>query len=528
MVAYKFYPELGRFVEIEKMSQPYSSQGFPLVQQQLVGGISMYDRKKTTTFKKPMPLTKRVNMDKNVVTYIWHSQSPSYAKYGSIAIPNFYTDDGTDGNTSGNNDMLDAVGDQTESAGDIMHYPCHFYDLTCAPNYVHPSTATEATEIAGGIPESVGAGAATMINRLPVRNPCVAYSVYGAYADQGANAASYDKTLAHIRITNRLKSQEPDGRLGRNKWYLKYTKKPHLVAPSYLASLEVANQVTDNYRDMVPAGLKLTDTSVNTRSVYTPAVGAKPIHLSTKVSLCLVGTNNCEVEYDISLVRFKDDAIVPNESWNDSIVQAQTTATAAPYTENDSVYTVGAGENQTQQNNTAAALTWQSLLLPFTHGVHTKGDYKQIDKYVHFLGTRRVKISPKIVTEGDTTLNHTYVDFKLRWNDQRSFVWRNQNDQGQIQALPEYGTGVNKHGPGFSTRIAAASACTTSPSPRSRIFLLVRCRSDLRAGKIAGQSTIYSQTVDGRSILSYEEGVTPTYDISIENSWIPDTATPLL
>lgn len=539
MVAYKFYPKLGRFVEIEPMSsQPYNSQGFPLVQQQLVGGVAMYDRRKTTRFKGPVPLRKRVNMDKNVVTYIWHSQSPSYAPYGSIAIPNYYNDTGATGTGTGAvtqaDDLEDALKDISEDvdgnpvgAGteyDYHAWPCHMYDITCAPNYVHPSTSTEAAAPDAGISE-MGTGQGTGLLSLPVRNPCVAYSMYGYYKDQGVAGTpeSFDKTLYYVNITNQLVSQEPDGKLGRNKWYVKYMKKPQFQSLHNANTLEIANTLPNSggnvvgYRDLVPAGVKLTDTGIATRSIYTPPVGAKPIHLSTKVNMCLVGTHNEEVEYDISVVRFKDDAYVPNQSWDD-ILDATT------YKKSDSNYTVGASETNTYQNQTAAALLYQSMMTPFTHGPHTKGDYKAVNKGIQILGTRRVKIAPKLVTEGDSTLNHTYVEFTLKWNEIRSMVWRNTNDQGQIPALPEYGpAGTNtRHGPGFSTHVPGAIGMTTSPGPRGRLFLMVRCRSSLRGGYIGGDRK-YSQTVDGRTVgPSYEAGHTPTYDISIENSWIPD------
>lgn len=460
---------------------------------------ALWAKKKNQKFKGRVPLSKRMNLSQNVVEYMWHCATPYHAKYGAIPIVN-----GVDKAANFNS--------QSEESTHLM--ACHLYDLTCAPNYVRSPTADTSNAWA---------------NEMSILNPNVMYQVLMKGGQAGPLLGGPKDWIPQKILIDpsgigaagsalAIYPQRPDGRVGDNKWYLKYMKKP--IPQLYSNNLL--------YGDTVPIGTKGQDNANEPKVIPTPPVGRRPVHVSTDVKMCLVGCSNEAVTYDISLVRFTEDFLLPRQSHVANMPDQGPVRTAWQSGAYNGETTEVAGVQQGLNANAAVAF-WQQFCLPFTHGPGASGDSKLVKKYCQVLGKKVVTIQPKSTIDGDqASNNHTYVSFKFKWNDVMSYSWRKDSDIEMNPAVPYY-TAPEAHGMGFTTNISIPGNITTSPSPRSRIFLVVRCRSahlysvpgitvGANASTTAGSSV--GSGADWESIASS----IPTYDISISNKFIPDLA----
>lgn len=447
---------------------------------QISTGSTTYARKKTTKWKGKVPMSKQMSLNRNVLTYIWHATTPYHAKYGSIGIGNIN------------------IGTNTQTAYNTVkeqQWPMHLYDLTCAPNYLRAPATDSASTFQAGIESD---------NPYPFYNFLCQTNVKGNAATDYSLIPKIVTVYPGGKYGTQIVSQEPSGVRGECKWYLKYMKKPYSMGYTALQKY-----------DTVPVGPSVMNDPTNKLKMRTPCVGYRPIHVSTKVRMCLVGCSSQPVTYDISLIRLKDDRYVPKQSWVNG---------SGDYGHTRTDWTLGNGNTDADLDMNSAALFWQQMALPFTHGPECATDKSIIAKGVQFLGTRVVTIQPKLTIDGDTQLNHEYISFQFDWNEVRSYGWRKDSDYSLNQAIPDYQpAGDDKHGTGFTTSIADLGNITTHVSPTSRIFLLVRCRSAI----INNAANVwYPNTVDGATNYGTAEPYTndnvPTYDISIENTFIPD------
>lgn len=461
-----------------------ASTGIPV---SIMSGDAQWAKKKSMKFRSKVPLKKQVSLGHNTVEYIWHAATPYHAKYGAIPLISAV-------------DQPDTFNAKTTSANHLL--PCHLYDLTCAPNFIRYGAA-DGTTLGGpqaivnpNVMYQVGMTSGIASNTDPATDP-LSWVPWKIQLDpSGSGVAGFNSTIY---------SQQPDGKTGANKWYLKYMKKPYsaLVPTAY---------------DTVPIGTKVQDNASLPVQVVTPPVGRKPIHVSTDVKMCLVGCSNEAVTYDISLVRFKDDIVVPTQSWY------TTGTTAAPAV---TTFTSGQGQTDANLQNNSAVAFWQAFCLPFTHGPGAQGDPTLVNKYCQVLGKKVVTIQPKTTIDGDQeSFNHTYVSLKFRWNQTRSYGWRKDADMEFNPAVP-YMTAGGGRGLGFTTNVADVGNITTSPSPRSRLFLVVRCRQAMQYGVgnlTAGgnTSTLFGDTLHNGAFTTVDITKIPSYDISIVNKFIPD------
>lgn len=455
-------------------------------------------RKRRVKFQRKRGLAAKQHLSNNVVTYIWDSSSPGHAKYGSISIPNCST------------------GAVTSTAADVVQYlPMHMYDLSSAPNYIRHQAKDGAT----------------MFDAL-VANPTVAYSSYMKSSAKGTLDGNYDRQVSSFTwTTDSLSTFLPDGKqdiqyfsagpdgskIGSrpNKWLLKYLKKP-------IVSLGYAEGAVAGYSsDVVPVGGKIENQPYGPRMVYTPPVGPRPIHLSTKIKMCLVGCGNQDVDFDIAVVRFREDFICPTNGKQYGYLVDGTEGHAADGT---TTWTSGAGETPSNYTDNAAVKFWESMALPYVSGIEAKPDWKSIEKYCHVLARRRERIHAKTSVETDASLPHKYISFDLNWNTTRSYSWLRSSDNTNAPPWPQFAPGNgNWHGPGFATDIANTGNIDVVTSPKSRIFLLVRARSAMQYGSPAIGGRGMLQDVKGDSFVPAAVGdYTPTYDITIENTFLPD------
>lgn len=444
-------------------SRRTSGAGGAEVPVRLTGSNGVYAPSKVTKFKRRVPIAKKAASDQQVVTYIWHAGTPYNAKYGALGIANAVVE--------AQNGTADGTWGQ---------YPMHMYDITGAPNVIRMNAEDGMQGLYGG----------------RIVNPPVAYWTRYKINTNGndANAVQTLSAIEHYR--GEIVSATPSGQMGDNKWYVKYLKKPRgpVIYPDR------------TYDDTVPAGVKIEDDNQVVRSIVTPVVGPRPVHKSTFVKMCLVGCNDQPAIFDISLVRFKEDILCPD---------TQATTTILP----------GTLDTEAGRMANFAALFWHNFNLPYTHGPSAVPDYKVIKKGCQILAHRRVELSPKFSIENDTDMNHTYVKFNIKWNELRSYKWRVDADAGQTNSIPLW-TGYGTKGPGYCTNIADIGNVSNIPSPKSRIFLIVRARSAMIHGNTWAASYTDNvspgQTVVGDKVFGSASANIPSYDLTIENTFICD------
>lgn len=530
---YKFDSSTGQFVEMTRMDVDLTQTGaIPVMN---TAETAQYLRGTTRRWKKPLPTRKSVMTSKQLLTYIWSSASPYDSPYGAVSIPCVY------GKSSDTNDGASVVDSMlhplANAEGAHLFYPMHLYDLTCAPNYVNTTTGAQNTVAVGClvknpyVARTFGAclknlGTSTAgtgwTDKVPYKTFCSNHQLYSQFSD------GVEATQALITATNSALNNAPVGDASTetvrngNRWFLKYMKK---AIPWYSSGAPAPSNTSGS--DVIPVGLKVENTT-QMRLIATPPVGERPLHVSTKVKLCLVGVNSAPVDYDISLVRFKEDVLCPR-------------------TTTDTVWISGAGSSDANANDTFASLFWHNFNMPYTHGPSCRPDTKVISKGCQILSHRRVTVQPKQTNISDSSLNHSYITLNFKWNELRSFKWRPDYDQGYTQAIPGWDSSStgdhDKHGVGYTTNIANFGNVTNVVSPRSRIYLVIRCRSPMQ------KSAAFGQMVDPQVVVPNQGSVTtvgtparmiyaggeshfgnattpneiPTYDITIENTWMPDT-----
>lgn len=401
--------------------------------------------------------------DKNVATFIWNNTTPYHTAFGHNPIPNAYT------------------GSASENDG-TYYLPCHIYDLTAAPNWQIGSAATTRPSDA-------------------VISPTVMYTPYTTIKADTTNGGQAWNVLT---MGSACGNQAPDGTLQTtNKWHLKYLKKP--IHGVYV--FNTASTGDTVYSGNAASNLTASGAVATRPTVWTPPVGRKPLHRSTRVRLGMVGTYKCPITWDVSVVRFRREEDCPGFF---------------------STATNGTGYSSVTATGDDVINTWQQFLLPYTHDTDVPADKSLVRSRIQFLYRKTYQTDARAPAEydgnrGDPGLHCIHDTLTFDWNRIRSYAWR-RNKMTAPNALERasMASGVTTS-TGYSTNIADQNNLDTNVDWTGRIFLIIRARSPLVTGITKPASTGW-QSVDGSSCNFGNIDYTPSYDISIENTFALDTS----